>query len=415
MTAIEFYDRTPIENVISALTVVPKKIIFIGENSQMDDFEGIYKRFLAGRHLEIEVDYRGINRHDVNGIARKLSEIVEQEEECLFDLTGGDDLVLVAMGMVYQKYKDVKNIQMQRFNVQSGRVTDCDNDGNPVYEGTPALSVRELVQLHGGAVRYGTVEEGYTYRWALTEPFTADVERMWNVCRADPRRWNVCMTAISEAGTELKGSTAVSTSLPWVESYLKQNELALSVLFDLLHTLESEGLISDLCTDGRTLSYVCKDMQVKRCLDKAGTVLEMMVLVAAKRVTDKDGTPFYCDVANGVFIDWDGAFHSRDDLVKDTNNEIDAVLMRGLAPVFISCKNGGVEDDELYKLDAVADRFGGEYVRKVLVATYLNKSEDSLRHFRQRAKDMKIKLVEGVYLLEPAGFEDMLRRLVMGE
>ncbi len=415
MTAIEFYDRTPVENIVSALTIVPDKIVFIGENSQMKNFHAVYQRFLESRDLHIEVVYKGINRHDITGIAQVLSAIVEQEEDCIFDLTGGDDLVLVAMGMVYQKYKDVKNIQMQRFNVLNGRVTDCDNDGNPVYTGTPTLSVEELVRLHGGAVRHGDVTQEYTYTWDVSADFREDVNRMWQLCRQDPGCWNICLTAIGEAAEKIEGTPAVAMSLPRVSGYLQEHSLETDALFSLLRSLQQQGLITDLCTDGRTLSYLCKDMQIKRCLEKAGTVLEMKVLITARQVLEKDGTPYYTDAVNGVCIDWDGKFHDRYDETKDTGNEIDVVLMKGLAPIFVSCKNGGVEDDELYKLDAVTDRFGGAYAKKVLVATYLNKGQDSLRYFRQRASDMNIKFVEGVHRLEEPAFQDMVKRLISSQ
>jgi len=53
-----------------------------------------------------------------------------------------------------------------------------------------------------------------------------------------------------------------------------------------------------------------------------------------------------------------------------------------VVPVFISCKNGRVNQMALYELDAVANRFGGKYVRKELAATqeitpgYLKRAEE---------------------------------------
>ena len=152
MTAIEFFDRTPIENVVSSLTTIPDKIIFIGDGKVMRKFDHIYRSFLERRGLSIEIAYRNIKKNDINDIVTVLSEIVEAEDQCVFDLTGGDDLVLVAMGIVYQKYSD-KNIQMQRFNVRNGIVTDCDNDGTIIYSGTPEVSVEEKIMIHGGIVR----------------------------------------------------------------------------------------------------------------------------------------------------------------------------------------------------------------------------------------------------------------------
>ena len=71
-------------------------------------------------------------------------------------------------------------------------------------------------------------------------------------------------------------------------------------------------------------------------------------------------------------------------------------------PVFISCKNGIVTSDELYKLDAVADRFGGKYAKKVLVATSIGSLGEAGKYLSQRAKDMNIRLVENIQDLDDA-------------
>mgnify|MGYP002514930257 CR=1 FL=1 len=110
--------------------------------------------------------------------------------------------------------------------------------------------------------------------------------------------------------------------------------------------------------------------------------------MTAKEIAYKE-QGFYDDIDVGVIVDWD-ADDSRNTV--DTRNEIDVMLMRDLVPVFISCKNGDIGEEELYKLHTVATRFGGPHVRKMLIATKLSqykvpKSRDSLM---QRAKDMDI-------------------------
>ena len=80
----------------------------------------------------------------------------------------------------------------------------------------------------------------------------------------------------------------------------------------------------------------------------------------------------------------------------DTVNEVDVMLMHGTVPVFISCKNGYVDAEELYKLETVAERFGGKYAKRVLVATSIDALGDAGEYLRQRAKDMNIRIIEGV-------------------
>ena len=75
-------------------------------------------------------------------------------------------------------------------------------------------------------------------------------------------------------------------------------------------------------------------------------------------------------------------------------------MMKGIVPVFVSCKNGCVDIEELYKFNSVAERFGGKNVRKILIATSLGEDVRS-EYFRRRAKDMKIRLIEDIQNLSP--------------
>ena len=109
MTAVEFIDRTPIENIISVLTNSPKKVIYIGEADLIEKKKHIYISFVKSRNLDIDVLFKTINKNNINSILDVLSDIVENEDNCVFDLTGGSDLVLVAMGMIAQKYQNKKN------------------------------------------------------------------------------------------------------------------------------------------------------------------------------------------------------------------------------------------------------------------------------------------------------------------
>ena len=411
MTAVEFYDRTPIENIISSLTTMPNKIVFIGDEKVMVKFKPIYKAFLEKRDLKIEIEYRNIKKNDINDIVEVLSDIVQKEDQCIFDLTGGDDLALVAMGIVFQKFLD-KNIQMQRFNVKNGVVTDCDNDGAMVYRGKPVITIDENIKLHGGAIRYGDKDK--TFEWELSEDFLCDIEKMWAICRRDPGFWNARLNVIEimdKCGSH-KESLDVSVTIAAVQNEIK-NEGGKYVSVDgLLAELEKKKLISSYKNDGVNVSFSYKNAQVKKCITKAGNVLELKVLISANGLKGKDDEPFYTDSKNGVYIDWDGDFHTSADEDKDTENEIDVVLMKGLTPIFISCKNGNVGDDELYKLETVANRFGGPYVKKVLIATYLGKNTQSRKYFKQRAKDMKINLIDSVHQLSDERFAKMIKHLI---
>ena len=412
MTAVEFYDRTPIENVISSLTTVPDKIIFIGDGKVMKKFDSVYRTFLGARGLNIELAYRNIKKNDLNNIVEVLSDIVEIEEQCVFDLTGGEDLVLVAMGIVFQKYSD-KNIQMQRFNIRNSVVTDCDNDGTILYSGIPEVTVEEHIRLHGGVVRYENENDDRTFQWDLSDDFVNDIEKMWSICRTNPGLWNAQLNVLEAfEACMVDPSLNVMVNISTIQEHLKYVGVKYVSIKGLLRALDQKHLIYSYADDGQNISFTYKNEQVKKCLIKAGTVLELKVLIAANSLFNKDGTVFYTDSMNGVYIDWDGNLHDLTDEEKDTENEIDVVLMKGLTPIFISCKNGQVDDDELYKLESVTNRFGGLYAKKVLIATYLGKKTKSMEYFKQRAKDMKINLIDGVHQLSDEQFAKMVKHLI---
>ena len=158
-----------------------------------------------------------------------------------------------------------------------------------------------------------------------------------------------------------------------------------------------------------TIAY--KDAQVKRCLTKAGQALEMKVYLIAQSLADETGALVYDDAKNGVLIDWDGEWHEDVPNVYDTVNEIDVLLMNGMIPVFISCKNGVITSDELYKLWTVAERFGGKYAKRVLVASSIDFLGEAGEYLRQRAKDMEIRLIENAQDLDDVALAAKLKTL----
>lgn len=407
MTTVEFFDRSPIMNIVSSLTTLPEKIIFLGDEASMARHDPLYRSFLAQRGLSTRLEYRNICGLELDGIVEILTRIVETEPDCVFDLTGGKDLALVAMGIVYERFRD-KNVRLQSFHVRCSEVCDCAADGKELYRGCPSLTVRESIQLHGGMVRGDGAQD-----WLLTPEFIADVHAIWAICRQDPKGWNSRMNVLASAVARKAAANDlnVALSMSKLRARAKQVKENVTNIGRLLSQLYEAGLIENYSEWGDEITYRYKDAQVKKCLEKAGTALEMEVLVTAAELTH-DGAPYYQDAMCGVAIDWDGRFHSMNDEDKDTENEIDVLMMKGVIPLYVSCKNGQVEEVELYKLDTVARRFGGPVAKKALVTSRLDMKESSLAHYRQRAKDMGIKLIENACDLEPEAFRQMVKDLI---
>jgi hypothetical protein len=217
---------------------------------------------------------------------------------------------------------------------------------------------------------------------------------MWALCKSDYSKWNRVVGSLEGYHKYIDSSASLSVYFDPQKVIPQLQRRGCTADFDggFLRTLEMRGLINGLTFSPTSIAFSYKDIQTKRCLTCAGRILELIVTVTAQSVNDTNGKPYFDDVLTGVTIDWDGHLELSQ---QDVDNEIDVVLMKELTPIFISCKNGkNFKSDELYKLSTVAERFGGQYAKKVLVATRLDEMGDNGQGIVNRAKDMGITVID---------------------
>ncbi len=401
MTYVEFFDKTSVRNICSCLADEPERVIFVGDNKKlMKKYISIYRGLFSERGRSIDFSYQCIAKNDLDSVIELLSEIVEANEEVVFDLDGGEDVYLMAVGMIYERYFDRK-IKLQRVNVQNN--TLC--LGTDEEKHITGLSVPEHIRIYDGNVIFDDVIREGTHIWNYTGDFKSDIDKMWDICRRDNSLWN----------REIKDLQVLEKSrMPSKDALYTMVQKA---CFDrlpeikIMSALVKAGLILDYKETDSYISYRYKNEQVKRCLVKAGQVLEMKIYSVAKSVLDSKGKAVYDDVMNGVCIDWDGEdLENGEGIVVE--NEIDVMMTKGVVPVFISCKNGQVDVNELYKLNTVAQRFGGDDAKKVLVVTSLERNGgDSAEFFRDRARSMGIRLLENVQHMRENELERTVKNL----
>lgn len=411
MTVVEFFDSDPIENVITCLASRPDRLILVGNRKQIERKIPALNRFLDLVGLPTEVVIMPVVETDLESIAAVLEDIVEQNEDCSFDLTGGNGLSLVAIGMVAERHRE-RGIQLHRYNIRTNTVYDCDLDGNVLESVEPTMSVEECICLHGGALVTREQRADGTAEWDFHPEFVDDIEIMWDICKANCTRWNLHTTALRKL---MNYAQVSEDGLSWVVDSYYVDGLIEKGEFDyqgVCARLMAMGLLLDNSGDEGHFGIRYKNEQIKRCLDKAGTLLELVTYLRAAAATRPDGSYVYSDARTGVLIDWDGVIHEEDGEIIDVQNEIDVIVMKGMIPVFISCKNGEVEDEELYKLHTVATRFGGSYVKKVLITTNLGRKNPASRElFLQRAAGLQISVLEDVHLMSDDEFSKRLRLL----
>ncbi len=378
MTLIELYDRSPIENIIGILSMMPDKVYFVGAHHPMLDHVDRITQVLSARGLTIDVEIHTVDPFDLSSVRKTLTEIVEDEPHCVIDTLGGDERLLMIASELIMKY----NLQAQHIHIPTGTVTDTDGDGTLVPTTAPILSVEEIITLHGGTVTACTTAP------ACHEE---DADKLWALTCHHPREWNNNLKFLATIEKHHHRGQTVSLAPNMVSRFDRARYAAIR------DKLSDRGIIRIESTP-KEIRYTYVQPYMRSMLEKAGNILEHKAFFEAKRAVHRN-QPLFNDVCMGVEIEWD---HELPPTNKKTNNEIDLLLMHGVQPLFVSCKNGDVDENELYKLATVADRFGGEYAKKMLIVTELEPDSLQARNaIIQRAADMGIYLVPNAGRLEP--------------
>ena len=211
------------------------------------------------------------------------------------------------------------------------------------------------------------------------------------------------MMTVSEIVTFVDESPATCVTLTGGEPLLNR---------DFFNQLVGRGLIKLRRNESGLLIFNYKNRIVRECLTKSGSVLEYYTYKTALKMRE-NGFPVFDSVETGVVLDWDGRANG-------TRNEIDVMMMRGVTPVFISCKNGDISVDELYKIGAVADRFGADFSRRALLSTAFFDSgsrgfagPNASNNMEERARDMRIRPISCVHRMTESEFAQALSKLAL--
>ena len=401
MTLIEFFDKSPLHNVSFTLAYPVNTVYYFGTNNRkMSEETSKYKKLFANHGRNVNIKTVCVPKYDMDFAVNELCRIIDAEKDVVIDVSGGTDCLLAAAGVAFEKCR-TKGASLSHFSFRSGRLAVLGNSGVTSQNAQRIkLTCDEVVELQGGKIVYSDEKKSGTVKWNFNkDSFRDDVEKMWDICKRDNRTWNRSCARLGELENfahNLDGSkyeVRLDVEVPKAYACTKNKNQLVSELTPHLDRLSKAGLIYRYTNDEHTLRFRFKNEQVRQCLLKAGNALELITYLAATEACNEKGIPVYNDTLSGVVLDWDGSV----ELKNDTENEIDGLFIKGMIPVFVSCKNGGVDENELYKLNSVAEHFGTGYAKKVLVATDLQKNYSSLLFFKKRADEMGIVIIDGVH------------------
>lgn len=388
---VELFSEEPLENVMALIKYRPEKIIFLGHKDNMiTKKEKDIIQFKDEHCPKTDIEFIEVPKDDLDKAIKMISGIIEEYPDVRFELTGGSELILIAIGCVAAKM-DISKLRIDPFtgkeiDIKGTNVTTSDYHFN--------IPIADDIILHGGVL---TSQTGSYSEWKFTDEFRNDIRIMWDLCSRYRGSWNKYCATIDE----LRKNTPNQH-----EGY---EELFLKPLGDAIHLLRDLneiGMIKDYQETPKKVVFRFKNNMIRKIIGKAGNMLELHVYEVATR-----DNYLFSDAIIGANIDWDGEIHNSEHPGYDTMNEIDVILMKNVCPIFISCKSGKAGGNALHELETVSRKFGGKYARKALVLAKACDNTTGTQYFLQRARDMHIWVIDDVFRLSDEQLLNKLKRI----
>ena len=375
----EFLGMESVENVITCMHYKVDKVVYFGYPEMVNAKKARTEKFLRERCRVKEVEFYSLPRGGLQEMLSIMRQAIETEKnrgnDMFFDITGGENLILVAFGMLAGEYDTL----MHQFNVRENKVVEL-NDGSKrrisrdVPEQNVVFTLDSFIELKGGVVNHSLHKDVKAIK---NKDFSVDVDKIWQVAKRHWDNWNQFSNFL---GKNMVRAYSLQVDMPMNEVHKALNApysglRKLSELNDIVDDFMQVGILKDVDHKGDRYRFTFKNETVKSCLMDGGSILELYTYKKEReRSTD-------CRV--GVHLDWDGVVQSKG---MDVLNEIDVLTITGNVPTFISCKGGKLGSHQtlhaLYELATVTRRFGGKYAKKVLVTarpigrTYMERAEE---------------------------------------
>ena len=402
-TYVEFFSDEALENVMCLLQYKPDTIVYLG-----------YKVTMVTRKMkslinfskivspETRLEFIEVQRDNLDSCIDSLNKVSDKYPDAFYELTGGGEMLLIAFGFI----SATKNLKTLRIDPYTGLEVNMLPGLKPSqHKDKIKISVKENIILHGGLL---TRQTGSYSTWSFTTEFKEDIRTIWDIARRLEHKWNRYCSVIEDV---VKANPCDETG------YYVLPKSSLGEAGTLLGKLNGKGMLRDFSQDNKRIRFRFKNNSIRHIVTKTGNILELHVYEVASRAPE-----IFTDRIIGAMIDWNGDKSESEKATfasdyeeymhasYDTINEIDVVLMRSTAPIFISCKSGKASSNSLHELETVTRRFGGKYASKALaMALPLESSSSGNSFFRERAKEMHIWVIDNIYHMTD---EELLNKLI---
>ncbi len=373
-TLIEIYDEESVLNLVTTCAANPETVVMLGGERLADELlRSRQKGFLRRRKSDTKIEYKLCNINDCTSIIEALAEITEEHQDCVIDVSGGNDLALVACGM----FAESCDVPLMRLDEERGCFADVRAFPEAEKLTLPVFSIEDMIAMTGA----GVLRNGRISAEDIDDELRRDTFILWDIFMDYYSSWHKYTLFFHSADEDKEDMLSVDTEI----IYNGEKSNCPSALLD---RLEREGFITDCRITQERVKFRYKNAVTRYMLRDRGSVLELMTYC---RMTE---CGLFDDVDISVIIDWDGRGDS------ETTNEIDIMAVKGLTTYFISCKSAkpdNLSSEYLYEIDTMAHRLGGRYAQPVLV-TAVSNIRSTAPSMWERAHDMRVIISDERYL-----------------
>lgn len=379
---IELFDKEQIYNYLATLVFKPEKVYFVGDSEIMGGNCRIKTEKLA--HI------CGINAHFLYKFASpdnftllrsKIAEIIEDEKklgnECVIDVTGGRDLALVAAGYLMSLGAEVIRYDPKNkfFRILSS---------NETHPADLKLSCDAMITVAGGTIYSNTHSLSHSEKeWEIIRK----IIHLYFKNRDVWTKFVKYLQRVSKQEGEKVGDRL------WIEApaTFSADGKTFSANIEIMNGLEKSGALThfEYSRSENKVEFKYENAGIANLLVNEGVWLELIVYLTVKSIdsfTDSDtGVKFIWDIPDGG--------NSLSDLLSENTprNEVDVMAVRGIKPIFISCKTRAPINEDLNELYAIREHFGGEHACAALATTKYVGRETPIY---ERARAMGIEIID---------------------
>ena len=357
MIQIDLLDENYVNALVPVFSMAPDEVIFFYDRRVYDERRlRFVKEAIWRRNSDTAVSFIHADKNSYGDIYYKMLDLMEQlqeespEEDIYIEVTGGESLMAIS-GAELSNHFDATLI---RANLKKGWIIDVVTEEQivPVIP----MTLDDFLAVNGAK----------RLKNSHVTPERADYERICNVAEFlfdHVSLWHMIHGYIT---SHLENKTSMSFMIP-------KELMGFSTEEVLKIFCENDFLVLD-----GTDTYRFADKQAKEYVTTYGVWLELYVYIKLSSLYD--------EVYLGLVIDWNNADEDTID------NEIDIVVMKYSTPIFISCKMTKPKPSDVYEVFGLAKRV--DISAKGMLATTYSIDDDTINGVYQRAKKMKVGLME---------------------